>query len=136
MPVPEPRVLSDFAGRWQVVRKITAKAAPDATFEGTALWTPQGTGLAYSETGVMRLSGHPPMQAARRYFWAEDLAVYFEDGRFFHQVPRAGGQTQHWCDPDRYRVVYDFSGWPQFRATWQVSGPCKDYVSDTLYTPC
>ena len=81
----------------------------------------------------MTLEGHSPMQAERRYFWADDLSVFFEDGRFFHRVPAVGGQTDHWCQPDRYHGTYDFTEWPQFNVKWDVNGPRKDYRSATQY---
>lgn len=128
------RTLSDFAGQWQLTRHITPKTGPAAHFEGTAEWQAAAGGLAYSEQGVMIVTGQPPMQAERRYFWAQDLRVFFEDGRFFHQVPPAGGQAHHWCDPDTYTGAYDFTDWPLFRVAWEVSGPRKDYHSITEYT--
>lgn len=130
------RVLSDFEGVWRVSRQITPDAGPAARFEGTASWVPSEGGLAYNEQGLMTLEGHPPMQAERRYFWDSALSVYFEDGRFFHQVPSQGGPTEHWCDPDRYQLRYDFSRWPSFGVTWRVHGPRKDYRAETEYTRC
>jgi hypothetical protein len=71
--------------------------------------------------------------AERRYLWSADLSVWFEDGRFFHNVPPHGGPTAHWCDPDQYDGQYDFADWPAFRVTWRVRGPRKDYRMETLY---
>ncbi|MEM1073444.1 MAG: DUF6314 family protein [Pseudomonadota bacterium] len=134
MQTSEPRRLRDFAGRWQVKRRIDPVDGLAATFDGHAVWSDRENGLAYTETGVMTLNGQIPMQAERRYLWTKNLSVYFDDGRFFHSVPSLGGDTAHWCDPDRYIGHYDFSGWPQFRVTWQVNGPRKDYRSETFYT--
>ena len=74
------------------------------------------------------------MQAERRYLWREDLTVWFEDGRFFHQVPAEGGETGHWCDPDQYDVTYHFNDWPDFQVVWRVKGPAKDYRMVSHYT--
>jgi hypothetical protein len=128
------RRLADFAGAWRVTRRVTPDAGPEAVFEGTATWSAAQGGADYREKGVMTLQGHTPMQAERRYFWAEDLSVFFDDGRFFHTVPAAGGTARHWCDPDDYTVTYDFSGWPRFTVLWRVSGPRKAYLSRTEYT--
>lgn len=130
------RKLADFEGQWRVERFIQPKEGPEARFLGTALWAASGTGLSYHETGLMTLDGHAPMQAERRYFWADDLSVYFDDGRFFHRVPETGGLTEHWCDPDSYALRYDFGKWPQFRVNWNVTGPRKDYRAETEYTRC
>lgn len=132
-PLNDARCLADFAGQWQVTRQITPETGPPARFSGAAGWTKAQGGMNYAERGVMTLEGHPPMQAERRYFWAEDLSVFFEDGRFFHRVPHTGGTAAHWCDPDHYEVAYDFSLWPRFHVVWQVSGPRKSYRSETEY---
>jgi hypothetical protein len=131
-----PRELADFEGRWQVLRQITSEGAPSARFEGEAIWTPADGGLAYRETGRMILEGQPVMQAERRYFWAGDLSVHFEDGRFFHHVPPTGGTARHWCDPDNYELTYDVGAWPLFHVFWRVSGPRKSYTAQTQYTRC
>jgi hypothetical protein len=127
------RVLQDFLGQWRVVRRIMPATGPDARFEGRAVWHPDAEGALYREDGHLLMPGQPPMQARREYRWAADLSVYFPDGRFFHQVPSEGGETVHWCDPDTYHVRYDFSDWPVFCAIWTVSGPRKDYRSETTY---
>jgi hypothetical protein len=53
------------------------------------------------------------MVAKRRYLWDEKLNIYFEDGRFLHQVPVLGGVAAHCCDPDQYDASYDFTDWPK-----------------------
>ena len=128
------RCLSDFEGDWRIMRTITNASGPDATFVGRANWTPKGEGLLYVETGELHMSGQPAMHAERRYFWDAQLGVWFDDGRFFHQVPASGGDTAHWCDPDQYDVHYDFSGWPSFETRWKVRGPRKNYAMITQYS--
>ncbi|WP_438991204.1 DUF6314 family protein [Lentibacter sp.] len=125
------RVLSDFTGRWALSRRIVPAQGAEARFEGMAAWTAAG---AYEERGLLRVAGQPPMQAERRYRWAADLSVYFEDGRFFHQVPPEGGATGHWCDPDQYDVVYDFADWPRWQVRWAVLGPRKNYEMISHYS--
>ena len=129
------RRLSDFEGRFHLARKITPAGDPPATFTGTALWRPRDDGLEYLETGLLTIEGHAPMTSERRYFWGPDLRVYFDDGRFFHQVPPAGGSASHWCDPDQYDATYHFDDWPRFRVIWQVKGPAKEYTMVSDYTP-
>lgn len=135
-PMPDrPRVLSDFEGRWQLTRQILHGDGTRAQFSGSAVWMPEGDGMRYEETGVLRIGQGVGMTASRRYLWTRDLAVLFEDRRFFHQVPPKGGGTTHWCAPDRYDVVYDFTSWPEFHVTWQVSGPGKSYRMESFYFP-
>lgn len=122
-----PRTLADFEGGWQLHRSVLQEHGPPAQFEGRALWFPAGDGLDYVETGTLEIAGQGRFVAERRYHWASDLRVYFDDGRFFHQVPAQGGEADHWCDPDHYDVVYDFAAWPRFSAVWVVRGPRKSY---------
>ncbi len=128
----------DFAGDWRLSRDI---AAPDGTpqgrFEGVARFVPDAGGYAYAEAGTLVLPGAAPMRAERRYRWQPEdgrIAVSFADGRAFHAFdPSATAEADHWCDPDTYRVAYDFGAWPLWTATWRVSGPRKDYLSVSTY---
>jgi hypothetical protein len=130
-----PRRLRDFEGAWTFSREVVEAAGRAAHITGRAVWTADGAGLRYVETGEMRLPGHAPMRVERSYHWDADLGVFFADGRFFHHVPPAGGATAHWCDPDQYDGVYDFAPWPAFCVTWRVRGPRKDYRMTTHYRP-
>lgn len=130
---PRARVLSDFEGAWQLSRVIRHDDGTSADFAGEAVWTPEAEGLFYRETGNLSIPGGPKMQADRCYLWRDGLDVYFEDGRFFHRVPSAGGTARHWCDPDTYVVTYDFTAWPRFSTVWQVSGPRKAYEMTSHY---
>lgn len=128
------RVLADFEGTWTIARTIVQGTADPVVFEGQGVWSHTSAGLDYVETGLLRMSGVRPMRAERRYVWRRDLSVFFADGRFFHAVPAGGGHTVHLCDPDTYDVTYDFDAWPRFCVRWDVRGPHKSYVSDSVYT--
>lgn len=144
--------LSDFKGRWHLTRHIEdARAGRTGTFEGAASFTPAapgqvngmtGAGLIYDEVGELRLpdgpTGATAMQASRRYLWLADpdgLRVLFSDGRDFHRIGVSDDTATgfHHCPPDDYEVSYNFSRWPDWRTTWRVSGPRKDYVMITDY---
>lgn len=128
-----PRRLEDFAGTWRLEREIEDALGPPARFTGQAVWSEAPGGLMLHESGQMEIAGQGRFMAERRYLWAADLSVFFPDGRFFHQVPAAGGPAEHWCDPDHYAVDYAFDGWPEFRATWSVKGPRKSYRMVSVY---
>ncbi|SFU41992.1 hypothetical protein SAMN04488527_102149 [Aliiroseovarius crassostreae] len=133
--------LSDFEGRWHLTRRIEdAKAGSTGCFEGVATFTPDAEGLRYDEVGELRLptgpNGPTAMQATRRYLWrpdADGVLVLFEDGRDFHRIGLLGDTATgfHHCPPDDYEVSYNFSRWPDWRATWRVTGPRKDYMMIT-----
>lgn len=129
-----PRSIQDFEGRWHLSRRITSVHQPAATFQGQAAWQRAEGGCWYTETGQMQIGSSAPMQAERRYFWRSDLSVWFEDGKFFHDVPPLGGAVRHWCDPDEYLGHYVFSAWPAFEVSWQVTGPRKAYAMISRYT--
>lgn len=130
----------DFAGGWQVLRRIDDRyGAMQGDFSGSAVLTPVGVdGLDYVESGQMRFGAAAPMQATRRYHWqfaGDRVQVRFSDGRDFHSFVPAGqvAGSDHPCGEDYYTVTYDFTRWPDWRATWVVQGPRKDYTSVTDY---
>ncbi len=130
----------DFKGLWRLTRVIEDRlAGTQGEMHGTANFTDEGQGvLLYHETGKLRLGGGPVMEAARRYHWQFGQArvdVTFEDGRAFHSFCPEGhaAGTDHPCGEDYYTVRYDFTRWPNWRATWSVKGPRKDYTSVSEY---
>ncbi len=130
--------LDDFQGAWRIARVIEdARAGTTGHFTGIARFTPDGAGLALVETGTLHLAGQAPIAASRRYLWRacpDGIAVHFEDGRFFHDIaPGTAPTARHDCPPDLYHVAYDFAAWPEWRATWVVHGPRKDYVLRSRY---
>ncbi|PFG62832.1 hypothetical protein AXZ77_1419 [Thioclava sp. ES.031] len=127
--------LSDFEGNWVLTRQILHADGNEARFDGHACFAPEGVGLHYCETGELVMPGGQSFHAERSYFWRAEggqIAVAFEDGRPFHSFDPLSPAASHWCDPDDYRVSYDFDAWPRWRAIWRVQGPRKDYemISD------
>ncbi len=117
------------------------KAGRTGRLSGEARFTPAPGGLDYHESGTLAFEGAVPMHAERRYLWrdggAGTIEVLFEDGRFFHRFDaedRTPGAS-HACDPDAYRVRYDFRAWPRWEAEWRVTGPRKDYAMVSRYSP-
>ncbi|KNG95384.1 DUF6314 family protein [Pseudaestuariivita atlantica] len=128
--------LADFEGRWSLTRRIDdRRAGQEATFDGTAVFAPDGTGLTLTETGWLQPATGPRLQGSRRYLWREGIEVFFEDGRPFHRFTPAAPAALHDCPPDTYRVTYDFTRWPRWTATWEVTGPRKDYTMVSAYAP-
>ena len=123
-----------LAGEWTVARLIAdQRTGQPGRFDGIARLTPVAGGLDYAEAGQLTLGTAAPLQAKRGYRWqfdADGVAVFFSDGRAFHrfQPGVSGPGTDHLCGADLYRVRYDWGDWPAWQATWQVTGPAKDYV--------
>jgi hypothetical protein len=127
------RSIEDFIGVWAISRGLTHADGTQARFNGQAELRRDGAQILYVESGELHMPGAGAFRAERRYTWDDQLNVYFDDGRFFHQIPAQGGDAAHWCDPDQYDVTYDFSNWPRWQAVWRVRGPRKEYVSDSWY---
>lgn len=64
----------------------------------------------------------------------EAMDMLFPDGRPFHRMsfsPEAS-QDRHWCDPDTYRVTYVRHGDDEFSYAWDVTGPRKDLLLESV----
>lgn len=129
-----------LTGRWRIKRAITDRKGPNGVFSGCARFEAAGPDvLDYVEEGTLSLSDMA-MKATRRYRWHTPspltAEVYFDDGRFFHSIQLRKGcaETRHFCAPDTYHVGYFFTGKDCWTQQWCVSGPRKDYVSDTVFS--
>jgi hypothetical protein len=131
--------LADFEGDWRLERRIEdALAGETWTFAGQARFAPVDGGFDYTETGTLSGPGGRTMQAERRYLWQAGpggVDLYFADGAYFHHISagEARPEAEHLCGEDLYRVAYDFTDWPCWRAVWRVAGPRKDYVLHSSY---
>ncbi|MFZ1660619.1 MAG: DUF6314 family protein [Paracoccaceae bacterium] len=130
--------LEGFVGRWTIQRQIEDRLSNQpGQFEGQADFQVSDGGLLYHEEGWLTLATAAPMFASRDYRWRAGggrIAVDYADGRPFHDFDPDEGAAFHACDPDSYRVTYDFSGWPQaWQSEWVVTGPRKDYVMTTHF---
>jgi hypothetical protein len=130
--------LQDFSGRWRIERRIEDRlGGMSGLFTGEAEFRPVAEGLAYREEGRLRIGTGPEVLAVRDYLWREEgawIVVEHGDGRPFHTFDPDLPEARHWCDPDDYRVCYDFAGWPEWHAEWTVRGPRKDYTMVSVYS--
>ena len=128
--------LNDFSGEWELTKEIQDYTGQSSgKFSGAARFTNHDDHTAlYHEGGTLELTTGQSMRAERRYRWLQEsngkVAVLFEDGRPFHLVDlnESSPSGHHFCDPDTYQVEYDFSDWPNWKSTWRVTGPRKDYI--------
>ena len=130
-----PLTLADFEGRWSLVREIEGPEGR-ARFEGEARLIEAKDHHLWVERGALTMPHGASVPAERRYLWREGpegIEVLFEDGRPFHVIRQDGGEIVHDCPPDTYRGAYDFGAFPVWRLTWRVTGPRKDYLSQTVH---
>lgn len=129
--------LSAFEGDWQLDRSVKNALGPDMHLTGIACFEARGDGLLLTERGTLRIDGQPKMEGEQRYIWrqqGQEIATFFADGRAFFQFSPTGQvAAAHWCSPDQYDVVMDFTRWPAWQAIWSVKGPRKDYEMTSLY---
>ena len=130
---------TDFLGVWRFHRDIQDNTLLGAGIgQGEARFVLAGDTITYDETSEIAFAASPPLKGTRRYLWKPDacgVEIKFADGRPFHRLGlgSATATATHWCDPDQYDVVYDFSRWPNWTSRWHVKGPRKDYVMRTSY---
>jgi hypothetical protein len=133
------------AGRWAVERTMLDRAAGTrGTFTGVVIFSPDGDGgLRFHEEGTVAWPAADgdtfTGPATRDYLLRpadtpDALDMLFPDGRPFHRMsfsPEAS-QDRHWCDPDTYRVTYVRHGEDEFSYAWDVTGPRKDLLLESV----
>ena len=137
-------------GSWSVHRTLLDRSTgTSGTFTGVVRFTAHDDGgLWWREEGTARWEslggasgrGTPFAGPASREYLLQPadtpdvLDVYFPDGRPFHRMGFAGQATQdvHWCDPDTYRVTYRFVGPDECGYRWDVTGPAKDQLLESV----
>ena len=126
-----------FLGRWSLARTIRESGGV-ATLEGEVNLSQKEGGMLYREAGVLTLANGSSLEARQSYLWeivGSNIEVLFSDGRAFHSFePGVTRDVHHDCAPDLYQGCYDWSAWPQWRLTWQVTGPRKSYHSESIFT--
>ncbi|XAS68343.1 DUF6314 family protein [Micrococcaceae bacterium Sec5.7] len=131
---------ADLTGRWSVDRKLVDRASGTrGTFTGVVrFFEADDGGLRLHEEGTMRWPSFTG-PASRDYLLrpaesSDAMVVFFPDGRPFHRMSFAASanEDQHWCDPDTYRVNYTLHGPDSFGYCWDVQGPRKDLLLETV----
>jgi hypothetical protein len=132
-------------GSWSVDRTLLdRKTGTRGTFTGVVRFTDDDDGgLHWREEGTVRWASFDGMPftapASREYLLRPAdtpavLDVYFPDGRPFHRMGLAGQASRdvHWCDPDTYRVTYTVVGPDECGYRWDVTGPAKDQLLESV----
>jgi hypothetical protein len=116
-----------LVGRWALARRVAdRRAGMYGTVRGELQVAPDGAGLRWVETGVLRWGG-VERPVSRGYLLRETgdgWWVLFEDGRPFHPW-RPGECVTHPCRADVYTGLITVDG-GRMRTLWDVRGPAKD----------
>jgi hypothetical protein len=132
-------------GSWSVERTLWDRSSGTrGTFTGVALFSPaDDDGLDFHEEGTVRWptpdGGAFTGPASRNYILQpadspDAMDMTFPDGRPFHRMSfrETASQDNHWCDPDTYRVTYALRGPDEFSYSWDVQGPRKDLLLESV----
>ena len=142
---PECDLRAYLLGSWSVDRILLDRTnGTRGTFTGVVRFTAlDDGGLSFHEEGTVRLAagnGKPfTGPASRSYLFSPTespaaMDVTFPDGRPFHRMSFSpdARQDRHWCDPDTYRVSYTLHGPDGFSYAWDVRGPRKDQLLESV----
>jgi 8-oxo-dGTP pyrophosphatase MutT (NUDIX family) len=143
----EPRfeLRAYLLGNWSVDRTMLDRTTGSrGTFSGVVRFTETDDGgLRFREEGTVQwnpVGGAPFAGPASRGYLLKPSAtpatmdMFFPDGRPFHRIGFGGqdNRDQHWCDPDTYRVGYTMLGPDDFRYSWDITGPAKDLLLESV----
>ena len=129
-----------LAGSWRIDREYRDGGGHlIGAMTGTGHYTPDTSGLRYTERGTLNSAGYRG-EGERRYRLiaqtASRAAIRFEDGRPFHMLDLSSGRAEvlHLCGDDRYGASYRAFGLGRWTLRWVVSGPRKEYAIESEYT--
>jgi hypothetical protein len=129
---------SDILGQWELTRNIKDKLN-DKTFNliGISIFTENNASYVCNETGIIK-SDNFQSKAHQTYNWLlkpKGWEISFLNGNFFHdlELVMCDQQVYHKCNNDIYRGLFKLNLPTDFSVTWNVSGPRKDYQSQSYY---
>jgi hypothetical protein len=134
-----------LAHHWRFQRQIVHHHTGQVAYiHGTASWqeiseSDAVPALLYREAGVIQLANYTGNATQTySYVFPNDAVaeVYFSDGHFFYTLDLTTShcEIQHPCGEDMYHGVFDAISETTYRQIWRVTGPCKDYTSDTTFS--
>jgi 8-oxo-dGTP pyrophosphatase MutT (NUDIX family) len=142
---PDFELRAYLLGDWTVARTMLDRATGSrGTFTGVVHFTETDDGgLRFREEGTVRWNpaAEAPFSgpASREYVLRpaatpDTMDMFFPDGRPFHRIGFGAqlNRDSHWCDPDTYRVRYTGVGPAEFRYRWDVTGPAKDLLLESV----
>lgn len=136
------RVLGSY-GHGEGSAKFTVTSESPTTHDPLVLRYREDMTLAYTSESGLRQGQGVGGTAYQEYVYLYDeekdkITKEFVDGRHFYDLKldleRMEGEGEHLCDKDFYRSKYVFQDCNHFTLAYDVKGPQKDYVIQTLFT--
>ena len=137
-------MFSFLRGSWRFQRQILTEGRKISVF-GSATWIPSGPenfALLYNEIGTLTAECLPQREVRASYVWQfpADIGdwcarVCFPDGRLFFELDLTSGSHSsiyHACEADHYTGAFHVHQ-GELLVKWIVTGPQKDYVSETTF---
>lgn len=133
-------LLTFFTGLWAYERRISQ---PDITVYGVASFEDiDAHSKAFHEEGAYHLNGTQYSCFQKQtWIWSEQkLTLLKHDGNILHVFDLEPAdlplqlQHTHSCGADTYTSSFDVLSHSQWRTTYHVSGPRKNYTSVTVFS--
>ncbi|EFA80556.1 hypothetical protein PPL_06495 [Heterostelium album PN500] len=122
--------------------KTTTTTTPSSTTSTTIDDDKIVQPLRYEEKGLLFKEDGTSCPVTQRYIYCyehEKINVYFDGNpptRLLHSldfVNSALATGHHWCPPDNYDATYEFVSSSEFKLTYCVQGPKKNYRMITTF---
>lgn len=134
-------IFQQLSGWWEINRQISPGGVILGEVEFEAVSDDE---YAYREHGTLTLDHGDVVEGVTRsyrYIYKEGaIQVLYadgpDDGKLFQVLEfedKTRAQAQHLCGQDLYQSRYEFYLPDSFSITHTVTGPKKDYVSDTIF---
>lgn len=140
-------IFKTLQGKWKFNRTISGFGS----VTGTANFQPIETekeALFYKEEGVLIMDNGTEINIHREYVYRykdDKITAYFFENektdRLFHTLSFENSENKaqleasasHLCVNDTYKAKYNFFNEKQFKLTYNVKGPQKNYIAETYF---
>lgn len=141
------QVFDSLKNDWTLTRTISHQGIMHGTAHFKLI---EPNTLHYQEHGIFTSVTGASFNTTREYFYYYDnrtaeISVFFVEnnqrGKLLHSLQfiplklnaPLRAKAKHICSKDVYSATYEFNQHGQFSLRYQVKGPAKDYVINTLY---
>lgn len=133
-----------FEGKWNITRNITSlKPEENMNIKGIAEFSYQPKNILkyYEECEVLFNDTNNSLASSKVYYYEYDsgkdiCTKYFEDYRMFYELNMKENLITgvHLCGNDIYNSSYQILSDDKFSISYDVKGPQKKYLIETIYS--